>query len=256
MKKFLLINILFLLCTLTLFAQNKLSVIKDADGFTNVRSGQGKEFSIIGTIEKDEFFYCNMMTKNEWVEIFTLGCSKEQIKGYIHRSRVQLVENLNYKKQKELIIKIFDKQIILNENFIPVWKNRDKDMAAYQTAYIEHLNHSYCEYSSILGILPKYFCSTNDIEIIKFFFATMWADNGSANEQPSFAIGDCFVCRTNIIIEQLKKIKNVEQKEFILDHIEWGLLNHFNIDENEKSDNKEYNRLKKLLDNERQKINH
>jgi len=251
MKNFI-ITISIIVFSANIFAQNKLAIINDPDGFTNVRSGQGKEFSIIDTIQKGELFYCNMTTKNEWVEILTFGCSKKQIEGYIHRSRIQLVENLSHKKQKELIIEIFNKQKILVDNFIIACESKNR--VAYETTYREHSYHSYCQYSSILEILPKYFCATNDIEIIKLFFATMWADNGSANEQPSFAIGKCFICKTNIIIEQLKKIKNVEQKEFILDHIEWGLLNHFDVDEDGKSDNKEYNRLKKLLDNERKSI--
>jgi hypothetical protein len=79
----------------------------------------------------------------------------------------------------------------------------------------------------------------------------MWADKGSANEMPSYVIGNCFVCKTNIVIEQLMRIQNTEQKELILDLIQWGLMNHFSIDENEKSDDKEYNKLKIQLDNTR-----
>jgi len=250
-QKYRLIILLFL-CTSTLFAQRKLAIINDPDGFTNVRSGQGKDFPIIGTIEKDEFFDCDMTTKDEWVKVLTFGCSKTQIEGYIHRSKVQLVENFNDKKQKELITQILNKQKRLIENFITAREN--KDSVVYEPTYKEHAYHSYCQYSSILEILPKYFCATNDVEIIKLFFATMLADNGSANEIPSFAIGECFVCKTNMIIEQLKKIENIEQKEYILDHIEWGLLNIFGIDENGKSENKEYHKLKMLLDNERKSI--
>jgi hypothetical protein len=79
----------------------------------------------------------------------------------------------------------------------------------------------------------------------------MWADNGSANEIPAFSIGECFICKPDMIIEQLKKIKDPEQKNLFLNHIEWGLLNHFNVEENEKSNNNEFNELKAQLDNER-----
>jgi hypothetical protein len=75
----------------------------------------------------------------------------------------------------------------------------------------------------------------------------MWSDKGSANEMPSFAIGECFVCKTDRVIEQLKKIKNAEQKEFIFDTIEWGLENNFYDNKNV-----EYNQLKTRLDNERE----
>ena len=249
LKKYIL-TILTFLCTLTTFAESKLAVINDPDGFTNVRSGQGKEFPVIATIDKDEFFYCDLTARGEWIKIIAMKWQDEkQVEGYIHRSRIQLVENLDHKKQKELITQILNRQKILADNFTAAWGSKDYNR---EQAYRTELElYGDIKYSPILEILPKYFCSTNDVEILQLFFSTMWADNGYANEMPSSAIGDCFICKTDIVIEQLTKIKNTEQKEFILDDIEWGLINHFNIDENEKSENREYNKLKMRLDNER-----
>ena len=244
------LTILSFLCTLTIFAENKLAISNDTGGFTNVRSGQGKEFSVIDTIKKDEFFYCDLTTSDEWIKIIAMKWkNSKQVEGYIHRSRIQLVENLDYKKQKELICQILNRQKILADNFQIAWKN--KDSIAYRTTRNEVERYSDIKYSPILDILPTCFCSTNDTEILQLFFLTMCADKGSANEMPSFAIGDCFVCKTDIVIEQLRKIKNTEQKELILNHIEWGLINHFGIDENKKSENKEYDKLKVRLDTER-----
>ena len=246
LKKYIL-TILSFLCTLTIFAERKLAIISDPDGFTNVRSGQGIEFSVIDTIKKDEFFYCDLTEKGEWIKI--LPMKSKQIEGYIHRSGIQLVENFDYKKQKELIAQILNRQKILADNFQTICGhgyNMD-----HITAREELELYNDIKYSPILDILQKYFCSTNDTEILQLFFSTMWADSGSANELPSFAIGKCFVCKTNIIIAQLKKIQNVEQKELIFDRIEWGLLNYFSVDENEKSNNKEFNKLKKRLETER-----
>ena len=245
------LTILSFFCILTSFAEDKLAIINDSDGFTNVRSGQGKEFSVIDTIMKDEFFYCDLTAEDEWIKIIAMKWKdSKQVEGYIHRSRIQPVENLDNKKQKELIVRILNKQKILAENFQIAWKS--KDNIAHRTTTVRELElYSDIKYSPILDILPKYFCLTNDTEILQLFFSTMWADKGSANEMPSFAIGHCFVCKTDIVIEQLTKIKNTEQKELILNHIEWGLMSHFNIDENEKSENKEYNKLKIRLDNER-----
>jgi len=244
MKK--IVIILSFLHTLTIFAENKLAIINDPDGFTNIRSGQGKEFPVIDTINKDVFFYCDPTEKGEWIKIIAMKWKNEmQIEGYIHRSRIQFVENLDYERQKELIVQILNRQKILADNFQNGRKSRD------QTAIEELELYNDVKYSPILDILPKYFCSTSDIEILQLFFSTMCADRGSADETPSFAIGKCFVCKTDVVIEQLKKIKNVEQKELILDAIEWGLLNYFNIDEDEKSDNKEFNKLKIRLEEER-----
>ena len=244
------LTILSFFCTLTIFAENKLAIINDPDGFTNVRSGQGKEFSVIDTINKDDFFYCDPKIQDEWIKIIAMKWKgSKQVEGYIHRSRIQFIENLDYKKQKELFFQILNKQRILADSFRNAWKN--KDSIAYKTTREEVELYSEVKYSPILDVLPKYFCSTNDTDILQLFLSTMWADQGSANEMPSFAIGKCFVCKTDIIIAQLKKIRNVEQKELIFDSIEWGFLNYFSVDGNEKSNNKEFNKLKNRLETER-----
>jgi hypothetical protein len=81
----------------------------------------------------------------------------------------------------------------------------------------------------------------------------MWADKGSANEMPSYSIGKCFICNPDLVVEQLAKIKNTEQRKSTFDQIEWGLLNNFNVDENGKSDNREFTKLKARIDDERKK---
>ncbi|MBK6962647.1 MAG: hypothetical protein IPH20_01595 [Bacteroidales bacterium] len=45
----------------------------------------------------------------------------------------------------------------------------------------------------------------------------------------------------------------MEQRKLIYDNIEWGLINYYGANENEKSENKDFNRLKKLLETERKK---
>jgi hypothetical protein len=243
------LTILTFFCSLTLFAENKLAIINDPDGFTYVRNGQGKDFKIIDTLFTDDFFYFQFIDNSEWAKV--TAWKGRQIEGFVHKSRVQEVEKLDNKKQKELIIKTLERQRILADNFQNAWKS--KDSLAYRTTRRELEYYSDTKYDPILNILPKYFCSTSDVEVLQLFFATIWADKGSANEMPSFSIGDCFICNPDMVIEQLTKIKNIEQKKSIFDHIEWGLLNHFDVDENGKSDNKEFNKLKTRLDNERKK---
>ena len=72
------------------------------------------------------------------------------------------------------------------------------------------------KYSPILPIFSDYFCKTKDSVTLKQFFATTWADNGSANEMPSFAFGDCFVCHSDIVLRQLKSVKDTEQLKLIV----------------------------------------
>jgi hypothetical protein len=243
------LTILTFFCSLTLFAENKLAIINDPDGFTFVRSGQGREFKVADTLFTEDFFYFQFVDNSDWAKV--TAWKGRQIEGFIHKSRIQEVEKLDPKKQKELIIKTLDRHRFLADNFQNAWKS--KDSLAYRITVRELEFHSDTKYDPILTILPKYFCSTNDIEVLQLFFATMWADKGSANEMPSFSIGKCFMCKPDLVIEQLTKIKDIEHKKSIFDQIEWGLLNNFAVDENGKSENKEFIKLKARLDNERKK---
>src|SRR5688572_18941078 len=95
-------TILIFLCSLTLFAENKLAIIKDPDGYTNVRSGPGKEFNVVDTLYNGDFFYFKFIEDNlEWVELTPWKGSR--IEGYVHMSRFQMAENLDLNKQKDLI---------------------------------------------------------------------------------------------------------------------------------------------------------
>lgn len=243
------LTILTFFCTLTLFAENKLAIINDPDGFTYVRSGKGKDFKIVDTLFTEDFFYFQYIDNSEWAKV--TAWKGGQIEGFVHKSRVQEFEKLESKKQKELITKILDRHRVLADNFQNAWKS--KDSLAYRTTRGELEFYSDTKYDPILSILSKYFCSTSDTKVLQLFFATMWADKGSANEMPSFSIGNCLVCKPDLVIEQLQKIKDIEQKKLLFDQIEWGLLNNFSVDEHGKSDNKEFNKLKARLDNERKK---
>ncbi|SFS81399.1 hypothetical protein SAMN04488006_0177 [Lutibacter maritimus] len=236
-------------CSLSLFAQNGPAIINDSDGFTNVRLGPGTDFEVIDTLFNEDFFYFKTDGNSDWAKV--TAWKGRQIEGFIHKSRIQEVKKLDSKSRKEIIIKVLDRQRTLADNFRAAWKA--KDSLAYRTTVKELESYNDTKYDPILQVIPEYFCSTSDIEIIDKFFATMWADKGSANEMPSFSIGDCFICNPDLVLERLNKIIDKEQKELILDHIEWGLMNHFEVDEDGNSDSKEYNELIERIKKERKK---
>jgi hypothetical protein len=244
MKNYILTILLFFF-SLTIFSENKLAIVSSPEGFIFIRSGQGYEYKIVDTLYIDDFFYFQFVDNSEWAKVTVW--KGRQIEGYIHKSSIIEVEKLDKQKQKELLANILHRQKVLGDNFQSAWKS--KDSLAYRTTRRDLEYYSETKYDPILDILPKYFCLTNDVEILNHFFATMWADRGSANENPSSALGRCFSCNPNLVIEQLTKVKNIEQKKMIIDYIEWGLLNNFNVSENGNSDNKEFIELKTQLDN-------
>lgn len=230
---------LLIFCSLSVSAQNGPAIIKNSDGFTNVRSGPGTDFDVIDTLFTEDFFYFKFEDNSDWANV--TAWKGRQIEGFIHKSRIQEVKKLDSNSLKELIIKVLDRQRTLAENFRAAWKT--KDSLAYRTTVKELENYNDTKYDPILQVIPEYFCSTNDAQIIDKFFETIWSDKGSANEMPSFSIGDCFICNAELVIERIVKITDNEQKKLIVGHIEWGLINQFDVDEEGNSEDKKYNEL-------------
>ena len=85
-------HILFLLIlfqTLTGYSQSKIGVIKDKDGFTNIRSEKNNGSEIIGKIlDKEHFTFFENDSSNWWV----IETKNGQI-GYLHKSRILFVKN-------------------------------------------------------------------------------------------------------------------------------------------------------------------
>ena len=237
----------------------RLARIVDKDQFTNVRSGQGLSFEVVDTVRAHEFFYCEPTQASDWYKVTLLKWyrhSGEQITGYIHKSRVQIIEDLKISDQSVIILSVLKKEKQLADRFLETNKKYNRvldkwddknDSVAYKKAVGELEPYSETTYSAILQILPKVFCNTKDMTIIENFISTMWSDKGSASEEPSFSIGKCFACDPKLLSARVRQIKNKEEKELIVNHIEWGLLNIFSVDEKESTDTK-YLGLKNQLE--------
>ncbi|MCH7770143.1 MAG: hypothetical protein IIA49_03880 [Bacteroidetes bacterium] len=124
----------------------------------------------------------------------------------------------------------------------------NQESIEYRIAASQLEMHSDIKYDPILQVIPKYFCKSKDKETIQLFFEAMRTDRGSANEMPSFTIGDCFVCAPDLIIGLLQQPNNQYKKQDIINHIEWGLINRFSINESAEPTNQEYLNLKKKLE--------
>ena len=165
--------------------------------------------------------------------------------GFVHKSRIQEVRNLDNPALKELLGDVLNRQKAIADSFKIARKSNDSK--AFRTIREKLEHHSMWKYNPALQVLPHYFCSTNDTEIIDMLFATVFANKGSANEMPSFSLVDCFICNPDLVLARIHRISNSLQKDLIIDQIEWGLKNHFEVGENGGSDDPEYNELMERL---------
>ncbi|TRZ43130.1 SH3 domain-containing protein [Robertkochia solimangrovi] len=80
---------LVLFLNLTGYSQSKIGVIRDEDGYTNIRSDKSNKSEIIGKIFDKEYFTFFENDDSNWWLIET---KKGQI-GYLHKSRVSFIQN-------------------------------------------------------------------------------------------------------------------------------------------------------------------
>lgn len=236
-----LIFIVGVLISISATAQTKVGIIKDSDGFVNVRIGAGIGFPVLAKIDEDDLFYIVNQENSEWQQIRIF--KEKQITGFIHKSRIQNFESLTDQKQAELVIKTLRSQRHLAEQF-----NKTVD-SENQNIYLEAENrlegYSESQYDAIFSVLPTYFCRTKDQEVLREFSLTAFANKNSANENVSYALGECFICNSLLVIKGVGALENSEIRIHIYNQIEWGLLNHFD------SEDKEFLKFISLIDTAR-----
>jgi hypothetical protein len=222
---------------LPLRAQWKLARIKGPNTIVEVRQGKGTKFHSVDTIKTNELFYCKA-SNSDWWKVSTFPDDS----GYVHKSRIQLIESLTNVSMRALLLSVFRQHKDLAERFKEAL--RTNDSIAYQNTRRKFEEHHEMRYAPLLEFFTIYFCETGDTLLLRKLLLTMWADHGTADESPSFAVGDAFVCKPKTFADVLRVLPT-EQKAFILDSIDWGLLNRYDINERKNND---YMQLKKQLD--------
>lgn len=214
--------------------------INDKDGYTNVRSGRGTEFEVIGQLKKDQIFACKIDENYDWYEVlephFCLNVQpkKYRAKLYIHKSRVQKIADLPSKEKRALLEKSFAIYRDLGNQRAALWNHSiyDNGWSSEEDSLIYKKLHysSECEHESRYVLLlqdcfPNYICETQDQELLKLFFDTIYANNGSASESPPWALAECYVCDEELILSLIKSIKNRDKRRYVLGQLEFGILN-------------------------------
>jgi len=257
-RKLIFILIAWTSFNVNLFAEMKLAIIKDTDGFTNIRSGQGSKYEIIGQIKSSEFFYYEQ-SNGDWYAVIAFQWlpNGEQLKGYVYKSRICAIIDLPINEQKNIISKVFRDYIKFNEQWVSFHAlqkqkkghfNNPADSIKAMELSIADFKFIDSKYDPILIYFPSFFCKTKDTAMLELLFNTIWANKGSANEQPSFTLEQCYVCNENLFLSLLQSVKNREQLDLLINDTIWGLENYFDIDEDSKTiTNKNFSRLKDKL---------
>ena len=83
-----LLLLMLLLFKLPVQAQ-KMGMIQDPDGYTNIRKGMGTQHDIIGKLTTGERFLYYESTTSHWWKVETIPYMEEPLTGFVHQSRIQ-----------------------------------------------------------------------------------------------------------------------------------------------------------------------
>ncbi len=101
---------------MTSFGQ--VAIIQDSDGYSNVRSERNSNSEIVHKLKTDiAFFYSEDYydKKVEWVKVFipknlySFDCPDKYLEGYVHKSRIQPLEELKEYDKENFTFKLTDK---------------------------------------------------------------------------------------------------------------------------------------------------
>jgi len=125
---------------------------------------------------------------------------------------------------KTEVLAIFHKYVTLNNDFVnSVAENsptRDSynDLRRAVEAYAEDV------YNRILKDAKSIICNNGDGQLLSEYFQVIIKTRNSADEYPTFILGDIFICQSKLFIAEFKELSN-EEKMIIYDTVEWGFKN-------------------------------
>jgi hypothetical protein len=109
MRKFPTVVILFISSLISISAYAQLGIIKDPDGFCNVRADASNQSKIEDTLTNGRFVFAfEEGSKNNWL-LLDYHKGKEHHTGYIHKSRVVFLKDLTAFKEitvKDTLLKL------------------------------------------------------------------------------------------------------------------------------------------------------
>lgn len=177
--------VLFLLLPGWLGAQ--LAVVSDPDGYTNVRSGPGKEYSVLDTLRSGRLVMV-VGRSNDWLNVQRDSPRDDRDYGdnYVHASRLIMVEQLDQKRKRKIFTSVFGQFLTVTEETDSLLEQHDSNRS-YDSVY-KRSNH----YHDLLVEALKSFASAwiekKDTTLAPLFFEVVAASNGSASEERAYQV--------------------------------------------------------------------
>jgi len=188
MKK---IVIIVLICPLISFGQlfnGDIGIIDDPDGYTFVRKGKGLTYPVIDTIVNGELFHFMSEKDSEWWKI----SQRNGLQGFMHKSRIMNIKDINNIDKYNLIDTIFVKEKELQRK--PYYKLTKAEQQKRKEFHEE-------TFDFILEMFAEYICETKNKVLFERYIHIIYTEAGSADELPIWALGMIYVCEPDWTLE-------------------------------------------------------
>jgi hypothetical protein len=224
LKTLITVIIILLPGPITMAENWKIAQLRDPNSVVNVYSATNNTSEVVATIKNDEFFYCES-DNADWWHVRTT----KPIWGYIHKSKIQLVEELSVTTQQKMLLNIFTTHKKLGVDFVRAYET--KDSVGYFVTINKLDEHRDRLYKPILEIFSNYICKTGDTLVIRQLVETVPVDGIMKSEARDLAMGEAFICKSDLFINALNGMDNKDDRFYVSFHIGFGLLQYYQIKE-------------------------
>ncbi|WP_133055384.1 SH3 domain-containing protein [Niastella koreensis] len=198
----------------------KIAQLRDPNPVVNVYNAANDTSEKVATITKDEIFYCEPGNAGWWHVRTT-----KPIWGYIPKSQIQLIEELSVAAQQKMLLSIFTTHRKLGTDFISAYES--KDSVGYFVTINKLDEHRDRVYRPILNIFSNHVCKTGDTLVIRKLLETVPVDGVMESDARDLAMGEAFICKSDLFINALNSINNKDDRFYVSFHIGFGLLQHY-----------------------------
>lgn len=131
----------------------------------------------------------------------------------------------NQEKLRQGIISVFGRYIELNEDFkSSVSSGKGISGKPYKVLRAEAEKYGEDAYNPKLELLKEMVCKHKDEELLSKFFEVLISTENSADEYPTWILGDIYLCQSDLVILTFNKLEKAHQK-IIYDDLSFGFAN-------------------------------